>query len=48
MASTILFVSHSTADINAIGDRALWLDHGRAMATGDAEEVLTRYLSGNV
>ena len=26
---TILFVSHAIADVKAIGDRALWLDHGR-------------------
>ena len=26
---TILFVSHATGDVKAIGDRALWLEHGR-------------------
>src|SRR6201995_4029727 len=31
---TILFVSHATADVKALGDRALWLDHGRVMAIG--------------
>ena len=26
---TILFVSHAVSDVKAIGDRVLWLDHGR-------------------
>ncbi len=28
---TILFVSHAVSDVKAIGDRALWLDHGRVV-----------------
>ena len=31
---TILFVSHAVSDIKAIGDRALWLDHGRMVEIG--------------
>lgn len=42
---TIIFVSHSAADIQAIGDRVLWLEHGRAVATGGADEILPRYLA---
>lgn len=42
---TIVFVSHSTADVRAIGDRALWLEHGRMRAVGDATEVMDRYLA---
>jgi len=42
---TIVFVSHSPADILAIGDRVLWLEHGRMVELGDAEPVLTRYLA---
>lgn len=41
---TIVFVSHSVADVKAIGERALWLDHGTARALGDIDEVLTGYL----
>ena len=41
---TIVFVSHSAADIQAIGDRVLWLEHGRTMALGDAGEILPQYL----
>jgi lipopolysaccharide transport system ATP-binding protein len=42
---TIIFVSHSVTDIHAIGDRALWLEHGRARAMGDAGSVVAQYLA---
>lgn len=42
---TIVFVSHSVADVKAIGDRALWLEHGRAIAVGEIDAVLPQYLS---
>lgn len=42
---TILFVSHSTGDVKAIGDRALWLDHGRIQAVGKTDLVVSKYLA---
>jgi ABC-type polysaccharide/polyol phosphate transport system ATPase subunit len=42
---TILFVSHSTGDVKAIGDRAMWLDHGRIRAIGKADLVVSQYLA---
>ncbi len=42
---TIIFVSHGLADVKAIGDRVLWLEHGRAMAIGEPDEVLPLYLA---
>ena len=42
---TILFVSHSTGDIKALGDRALWLEHGRIMAIGKTDLVVSKYLA---
>ena len=42
---TIIFVSHSVTDIHAIGDRALWLEHGQARAIGDAASVVAQYLA---
>ena len=42
---TILFVSHSMADVKAIGDRALWLRHGEAAALGSVEAVVAGYLA---
>lgn len=43
--TTILFVSHSTGDIKALGSRALWLEHGRMMALGDTDLVVSKYLA---
>src|SRR5438309_11364515 len=42
---TILFVSHATGDIKALGDRALWLDKGHIREYGDTEEVIEHYLA---
>lgn len=42
---TIVFVSHGLADVKAIGDRVLWLEHGRAMAIGETDDVLPLYLA---
>jgi len=36
---TILFVSHAIADVKAIGDRALWLEHGRIREIGETDRV---------
>src|SRR5271168_3728910 len=42
---TILFVSHSTGDVKALGDRALWLERGHPMALGKTDLVVTKYLA---
>ena len=42
---TILFVSHAVSDVKAIGDRALWLDHGRMVELGSPDHVVSRYLA---
>src|ERR1035438_3198706 len=42
---TIVFVSHAIADVEAIGDHVLWLEHGRAMASGTTDVVLPLYLA---
>jgi len=42
---TIVFVSHSVADIKAIGERALWMRHGAMMAIGDTGRVVSQYLA---
>lgn len=47
-AVTILFVSHATADVKAIGDRALWLEHGQLMDIGGTDRVVARYLASMV
>lgn len=42
---TILFVSHATADVKALGDRALWLDKGSPRAIGRTDLVVSQYLA---
>ena len=42
---TILFVSHAVSDVKAIGDRALWLDHGRLVEIGEPDRVVSKYLA---
>jgi lipopolysaccharide transport system ATP-binding protein len=41
---TILFVSHNMAAIRSLCDRAIMLDKGRVVASGDVETVVTTYL----
>ncbi len=45
---TILFVSHSMEEINALCDRVVWIDHGKMRMLGDAGKVTTEYQSQNV
>jgi len=42
---TILFVSHAVSEVKAIGDRALWLDSGRARELGGTDAVVTKYMA---
>jgi lipopolysaccharide transport system ATP-binding protein len=42
---TILFVSHATAEVKALGDRAMWLDHGKLMAIGQTDRVVSQYMA---
>ena len=40
---TLLFVSHASAEVKRMCDRAVWLDHGRMMMEGPAAEVIDAY-----
>jgi ABC-type polysaccharide/polyol phosphate transport system ATPase subunit len=42
---TILFVSHATGDVKALGDRAMWLDKGSVKAIGKTDRVVHEYLA---
>jgi lipopolysaccharide transport system ATP-binding protein len=42
---TILLVSHATGDVKALGDRALWLEHGHVMAYGKTDLVVNKYVA---
>lgn len=41
---TVLFVSHDTASIRSLCNRAIWIDKGRMIAEGEPKEVCERYL----
>lgn len=43
---TLLLVSHETAVVSDLCDRAIWLDRGRMAADGDVASVLARYRCG--
>lgn len=41
--TTVLFTSHSIAQIREMCDRVLWLDHGNVMDIGAPDEVCEKY-----
>jgi lipopolysaccharide transport system ATP-binding protein len=41
---TVIFVSHSMPTVQALCQRVIWLDKGRIMAMGNADEVVEKYL----
>ena len=41
--TTVLYVSHSIADVRKICTRAIWLDHGRLRGCGPGDEVRDAY-----
>lgn len=43
--ATVLFVSHSPDDIINMCDRAIWLDHGKMIADGEARFIVEKYLN---
>lgn len=40
---TVLFVSHLIEQVETLADDVLWLDHGKVVAFGPAEDILPRY-----
>jgi lipopolysaccharide transport system ATP-binding protein len=40
---TVLFVSHNLGAVNALCDRAMWIDRGQIVRVGPAEEVTEAY-----
>lgn len=43
--STVVLVSHSMAAVENVCRDAVWLDHGRVLATGPASEVVSKYMA---
>lgn len=46
--TTVLFVSHSIAQIEEICDRVLWLEHGEIVDMGDKEKICKKYSNHNI
>lgn len=42
---TIFFVSHDTSSVVSLCDRALWLEGGKLLESGDPKEVCYRYMA---
>lgn len=42
---TLLFVSHSSAMLGMLCDRAIWLDHGKMVADGEISKIAAMYES---
>ncbi|PLW68259.1 ABC transporter [Pseudohalioglobus lutimaris] len=40
---TVVFVSHSNAQVKELCDRVLWIDKGKIRAEGDPEDTLAQY-----
>jgi lipopolysaccharide transport system ATP-binding protein len=45
-SQTVVLVSHSAAQINRLCDRAVWLDKGEIVVTGDTDMVTKMYAAG--
>lgn len=41
---TVLFVSHDTASVRNLCNRAIWIDRGRVVAEGSPKEICEQYL----
>jgi lipopolysaccharide transport system ATP-binding protein len=46
--TTILFVSHETSDVKALCERCVWLEKGAVRESGDADNVVAKYLSATM
>jgi ABC-type polysaccharide/polyol phosphate transport system ATPase subunit len=41
---TVMIVTHGVSMVQQMGERCLWLDHGRVVAEGEAGEIVESYL----
>lgn len=41
--TTLLFVSHNMAQVRAMCNKAVWLNHGKVLKVGDAQEICDEY-----
>lgn len=45
---TMLFVSHDGSAVTSLCDRAIWLEHGRVQAIGEARKVMESYIEASL
>jgi ABC-type polysaccharide/polyol phosphate transport system ATPase subunit len=45
-ANIMIMVSHDTQLVKSLCNRVLWMDHGKLLADGPAEEIVDQYLLG--
>jgi lipopolysaccharide transport system ATP-binding protein len=45
---TVLFVSHNMVALKSLCEKAIWLDAGRVVSSGGAEDVVSNYLQNGV
>jgi ABC-type polysaccharide/polyol phosphate transport system ATPase subunit len=41
--ASVVLVSHNLATVLELADRAMWIDHGRSLMTGDPQEIVEAY-----
>ena len=46
-SQTVVLVSHSAAQINRLCDRAIWIERGRIVQSGDTNVVTAAYAKAN-
>ena len=44
--TTLILVSHNAEQVKALCSKAIWIDHGKVAAIGDAVEVCAAYQNG--
>lgn len=47
-ASIMIMVSHDHQLIKSLCNRVLWIDHGKLVADGSPDDIVERYLTGNL
>ena len=45
-ADIMIMVSHDHQLVKSLCNRVLWMDHGKLVADGTPEEIVSRYLAG--
>lgn len=47
-ANIMMMVSHDHELIKSLCNRVVWMDHGKIIADGEPEEIVARYLAGDI